>query len=46
MATLSLQNITKSFGIAQVLQGIDLAIRDKEFVNKKLVRTGHFDAPV
>jgi multiple sugar transport system ATP-binding protein len=32
MATLNLQNITKSFGSAQVLQGIDLAIRDKEFV--------------
>ena len=32
MATLSLQNITKSFGAAQVLQGIDLAIKDKEFV--------------
>ena len=32
MATLNLQNITKSFGTAQVLQGIDLAIRDKEFV--------------
>ena len=32
MATLSLQNITKSFGTAQVLQGINLAIKDKEFV--------------
>ena len=32
MATLTLQNITKSFGSAQVLQGIDLAIQDKEFV--------------
>ena len=32
MATLSLQNITKSFGSSQVLQGIDLAIKDKEFV--------------
>ena len=32
MATLNLQNITKSFGSAAVLQGIDLAIRDKEFV--------------
>ena len=32
MATLDLNNITKSFGAAQVLQGIDLAIRDKEFV--------------
>jgi multiple sugar transport system ATP-binding protein len=32
MATLDLQDITKSFGTAQVLQGIDLAIRDKEFV--------------
>ncbi len=32
MATLNLQNITKSFGSAQVLQGIDLAIKDKEFV--------------
>ncbi len=32
MATLNLQNITKSFGTAQVLQGIDLAIKDKEFV--------------
>ena len=32
MATLSLQNITKSFGSSHVLHGIDLAIRDKEFV--------------
>jgi multiple sugar transport system ATP-binding protein len=32
MATLDLQGITKSFGTAQVLTGIDLAIRDKEFV--------------
>ena len=32
MATLDLQTITKSFGSAQVLSGIDLAIRDKEFV--------------
>ena len=32
MATLDLKNITKSFGSAQVLKGIDLAIRDKEFV--------------
>ena len=32
MATLNLQNITKSFGSAHVLQGIDLAIKDKEFV--------------
>ena len=32
MATLDLQSITKSFGTAQVLHGIDLAIRDKEFV--------------
>ncbi len=32
MATLDLQNITKSFGTAQVLKGIDLAIKDKEFV--------------
>ncbi len=32
MATLDLQNITKSFGSAKVLHGIDLAIRDKEFV--------------
>jgi multiple sugar transport system ATP-binding protein len=32
MATLNLQNITKSFGAAAVLHGIDLAIRDKEFV--------------
>ena len=32
MATLDLQNITKSFGPASVLKGIDLAIRDKEFV--------------
>ena len=32
MATLNLQNLTKSFGSAQVLQGIDLAIKDKEFV--------------
>ena len=32
MATLDLSNITKSFGAASVLKGIDLAIRDKEFV--------------
>ena len=32
MATLELKSITKSFGAAQVLHGIDLAIRDKEFV--------------
>ena len=32
MATLNLQNITKSFGNAQVLKGINLAIQDKEFV--------------
>ncbi|CAN1575634.1 MalK ABC-type sugar transport systems, ATPase components [Paracoccaceae bacterium] len=32
MATLDLQTITKSFGSASVLTGIDLAIRDKEFV--------------
>jgi multiple sugar transport system ATP-binding protein len=32
MATLNLQNITKSFGSSQVLKGIDLAIKDKEFV--------------
>ena len=32
MATLALQHITKSFGTAKVLQDIDLAIRDKEFV--------------
>jgi multiple sugar transport system ATP-binding protein len=32
MATLDLQNITKSFGMAGVLHGIDLAIQDKEFV--------------
>ena len=32
MATLDLQNITKSFGTAQVLKGINLAIKDKEFV--------------
>ncbi|MBS3982021.1 MAG: ABC transporter ATP-binding protein [Rhodobacteraceae bacterium] len=32
MATLQLQGITKSFGTAQVLHGIDLAIRDREFV--------------
>ena len=32
MATLDLQNITKSFGTAEVLRGIDLAVRDKEFV--------------
>jgi multiple sugar transport system ATP-binding protein len=32
MATLNLQNITKSFGASQVLKGIDLAIKDKEFV--------------
>ena len=32
MATLDLQGITKSFGTAQVLSSIDLAIRDREFV--------------
>ncbi len=32
MATLKLQNISKSFGATSVLQGIDLAIHDKEFV--------------
>ncbi|MEO6299823.1 MAG: sn-glycerol-3-phosphate ABC transporter ATP-binding protein UgpC [Paracoccaceae bacterium] len=32
MATLDLQNIGKSFGSAHVLHGINLAIRDKEFV--------------
>jgi multiple sugar transport system ATP-binding protein len=32
MATLDLQNVTKSFGTAKVLHGIDLAIADKEFV--------------
>ena len=32
MATLDLNSISKSFGAAQVLSGIDLAIRDKEFV--------------
>ncbi|MDP2741016.1 MAG: ABC transporter ATP-binding protein, partial [Pseudorhodobacter sp.] len=32
MATLDLASITKSFGSAKVLHGIDLAIRDKEFV--------------
>jgi multiple sugar transport system ATP-binding protein len=32
MATLDLRSLTKSFGIQPVLKGIDLAIRDKEFV--------------
>ncbi|MGL4236512.1 ABC transporter ATP-binding protein [Tabrizicola sp.] len=32
MATLDLQSISKSFGPAEVLTGIDLAIHDKEFV--------------
>lgn len=32
MATVELKSITKSFGAAHVLKGIDLAIRDKEFV--------------
>ncbi len=32
MATLDLNKITKSFGTAHVLHGIDLAVRDKEFV--------------
>ncbi|EAR51366.1 hypothetical protein OG2516_15419 [Oceanicola granulosus HTCC2516] len=32
MATLELQNISKSFGQAKVLHDIDLAIRDREFV--------------
>lgn len=32
MATLNLEKISKSFGDARVLQNIDLAIQDKEFV--------------
>ncbi len=32
MATRNLQNISKAFGDAKVLQDIDLAIKDKEFV--------------
>ncbi len=32
MANLNLQSVTKSFGSSQVLHGIDLAIKDKEFV--------------
>ncbi len=32
MATLELQSIGKSFGTAEVLKGIDLAVRDREFV--------------
>ena len=32
MATLHLENISKSFGTAQVLHNIELAIEDKEFV--------------
>ncbi len=32
MATLSLNKISKSFGTAKVLQDIDLAIKDREFV--------------
>ncbi len=32
MATLELKSISKPFGTAQVLKGIDLAIKDKEFV--------------
>ena len=32
MATLDLRSVSKAFGTAQVLHGIDLAIRDKEFV--------------
>jgi multiple sugar transport system ATP-binding protein len=32
MATLDLNSVTKSFGSAHVLHGIDLAIRDKEFI--------------
>jgi multiple sugar transport system ATP-binding protein len=32
MATVDLKTITKSFGATQVLQDIDLAIKDKEFV--------------
>ena len=32
MATLDLENISKSFGTAQVLHNIELAIEDKEFV--------------
>ena len=32
MSTLELSHITKSFGSAKVLQDIDLAIHDKEFV--------------
>src|SRR5690606_41617975 len=32
MATLTLQNVSKTFDAVDVLKGIDLAIRDKEFV--------------
>jgi multiple sugar transport system ATP-binding protein len=32
MATLHLKNISKDFGNAKVLHGIDLAVKDKEFV--------------
>ena len=32
MATLDLENISKSFGSAKVLHDIDLAIQDKEFI--------------
>ena len=32
MATLELSSLTKSFGAAAVLHGIDLAVRDREFV--------------
>ena len=32
MATLELSNLTKSFGTAQVLHGLNLAVRDREFV--------------
>ena len=32
MATLDLQSISKSFGTAEVLKDVSLAIKDKEFV--------------
>ena len=32
MATLDLFRVTKAFGTAKVLRGIDIAIRDKDFV--------------
>src|ERR1700753_3409702 len=32
MATVALNNVKKSYGDVQIIQGVDLAIKDKEFV--------------